>query len=1104
MEDESVNRALIVAGVLGLSALASGEQPPDWGVGVRDVYLGGLGQADIWSAAKVIGVSRLEVLVDRQLACAGLFEGGAHPYRIDTPENRQTLQKAFGDHGLIVSCLCAGVGGQDGPAEGSVGWLERVMEAAAALKVEVIMVPLGYGAKSDEDFVRQSIALLQALAPIVERTGRTLAIENLGLHLNRREVLLPIHRAVPGKHIGLAHDVANMYWFGHALESVYELASNVAPYVRYVHVKNIRYPADARGIRRAPGWEYGKYADTVRGGDIDFDKVIAIYAAAGFRGDLTIEDDSLGKLDAGGKRRALIDDAKLLRKIIERHAQPGRGRSAGAVASAGERLVLVENGRGRSAIVAAKTIGASERFAVEELQSFIQQISGAKLPVCEPGQLPPEGKPGAWIVVGKKTAEERHEGLRLDELGAEGFIVRTIGDDLVLAGSEQRGTLYGVYAFLESLGCRWWSDDASTIPSLSTLRVPDTDRREMPRLEYRDLLYQEQWGATIWGVRNRITNMTGGASEIPERWGGTRPAFHTSLVHSWVTLIKLDGSLDYENKAGKDDPTWHALVPDGQGKLSRVRSQPCTRHPQVRQAILNGALKMLRQHPADAFVTVGQEDGPEYCHCTQYGCADLVASEGSASALVLDMANAVADRMAQEFPGKSVMAPAYAWGIQMPRTMRPRDNIIISVAPIENDFGHAVATGEHEQNIKFRARMDEWAKAAKKIYVWDYLTNFTHYLMPHPNLDVLAPNIKYYADHHVTGYMAQGSHTCINAEFSRLRMWVLARAMWNPEADNGALVAEFCNGYYGPAGPAVLKYIDAIHKPVRNEESLYVTCYNDFTAPWLAPDILAEAEACLREAEAAVANDAVRSDRVRLAHVPLQYVLAVRQPTSATWERIERKLGRIDPVAFANGLADLLDQFFTKTGKPWGMDESGGHGFADFSAYLRQWALKARTNGDALPPELIGVTDRYRLIHPWQIDQQNMSWGTRPFPDPDASDGYAMRAKDEGWTMGYRFVAGDDYTPGKRYKLRVRVRCPQPERDGDAFSCGIYGQDPLPRIDKTIATKDLTPGRYQTIEVGTIELKPGHSFWICTAKRKGEYAVTEVRLDCLWLSEARQ
>jgi hypothetical protein len=146
--------------------------------------------------------------------------------------------------------------------------------------------------------------------------------------------------------------------------------------------------------------------------------------------------------------------------------------------------------------------------------------------------------------------------------------------------------------------------------------------------------------------------------------------------------------------------------------------------------------------------------------------------------------------------------------------------------------------------------------------------------------------------------------------------------------------------------------------------------------------------------------------------------------------------------------------------------------------------------------------DACRLIHPWQIDQQALAWGTRPFADPDASDGLAMRAKDEGWTMNYSFVPGDDFTPGKRYTLFVRVRCPQPTADGDAFSSGIYGKKPLPRIDKTVPVKVLTPGRYQVLEVGTLELQPGHRFWIALAKGKSGYAVPEVRLDSFWLREA--
>jgi hypothetical protein len=54
-----------------------------------------------------------------------------------------------------------------------------------------------------------------------------------------------------------------------------------------------------------------------------------------------------------------------------------------------------------------------------------------------------------------------------------------------------------------------------------------------------------------------------------------------------------------------------------------------------------------------------------------------------------------------------------------------------------------------------------------------------------------------------------------------------------------------------------------------------------------------------------------------------------------------------------------------------------------------------------------------------------------------------------------------------------------------------------------VPTRDLTPNRYQVVEVGTLELHGGHAFWIVTVKNKDAYAVSEVRLDCLWLKPTK-
>ena len=100
------------------------------------------------------------------------------------------------------------------------------------------------------------------------------------------------------------------------LFSIYELANHFAPYVRYVHVKNVRYPEDQREVRRPEGWEYIKYAEPVKSGDLDFGKIIAFYYEAGYRGVLTLEDDSLGKFKMPELLEVHEQDVEFLGQII--------------------------------------------------------------------------------------------------------------------------------------------------------------------------------------------------------------------------------------------------------------------------------------------------------------------------------------------------------------------------------------------------------------------------------------------------------------------------------------------------------------------------------------------------------------------------------------------------------------------------------------------------------------------------------------------------------------------------------------------------------------------------------------------------------------------
>src|SRR3546814_8296245 len=64
----------------------------------------------------------------------------------------------------------------------------------------------------------------------------------------------------------------------------------------------------------------------------------------------------------------------------------------------------------------------------------------------------------------------------------------------------------------------------------------------------------------------------------------------------------------------------------------------------------------------------------------------------------------------------------------------------------------------------------EWGKIAKDIIVWDYVIQFNHLISPFPNLHVLQPNIKFFADNGVSAMFEQGNREEIGRASCRERV----------------------------------------------------------------------------------------------------------------------------------------------------------------------------------------------------------------------------------------------------------------------------------------------------------------------------------------------
>jgi hypothetical protein len=176
-----------------------------------------------------------------------------------------------------------------------------------------------------------------------------------------------------------------------------------------------------------------------------------------------------------------------------------------------------------------------------------------------------------------------------------------------------------------------------------------------------------------------------------------------------------------------------------------------------------------------------------------------------------------------------------------------------------------------EENRRFREDIMAWEPVAPLLYVWDYTTDFGHYQQPFPNFDALQSNVRFFVKHGVKSLFEQGNYSGGGAgEMEPLRVYILAKLLWNPDSDVMKHTSEFLAAYYGKAAPKLREYLNIIHEPVRLG-ARHVHIFDKPSAAYLTAETMAAAEKALDEAEATAETEEYRF-RVQTARLPVWYV----------------------------------------------------------------------------------------------------------------------------------------------------------------------------------------------------------------------------------------
>ncbi len=150
-------------------------------------------------------------------------------------------------------------------------------------------------------------------------------------------------------------------------------------------------------------------------------------------------------------------------------------------------LTIVDQNQSDYRIIIPANPQPDEVKAAGELQKYLEKISGYRIPIMTDDQEPATHE----IIIGKSRRLEQFKVKAVfKEFESDGFLILTKKEQLFITGGSPKGTLNGVYTFLEEyLGCRFYSPDVIFIPKLNRIALPAIKDRQVPVFTFREMYF---------------------------------------------------------------------------------------------------------------------------------------------------------------------------------------------------------------------------------------------------------------------------------------------------------------------------------------------------------------------------------------------------------------------------------------------------------------------------------------------------------------------------------------------------------------------------------------------------------------------------------------
>jgi hypothetical protein len=476
---------------------------------------------------------------------------------------------------------------------------------------------------------------------------------------------------------------------------------------------------------------------------------------------------------------------------------------------------LVRDGQPQATLIVARDAGAPVQLAASELQRYIEAISGAKLPIGTEG----EAVSGFPVHVGRTSATAA-----LIPGEPEGILIRNDDKRLIICGGSDRATLFAAYRFLEqALGCRWLSREIDYVPGAKTVEVRSLSIASAPSFSMRTFIARTD-DRQAWGMKLGLNGqydakhaaISGNCFYLPQAIQG---------CHAYHQIIPTDQYFDAH-------PEWFPLVGGQRYRSNGTHGQLCVTAPGLADEFARRVIAVFDADPNLPMTSISPNDGYGWCECEQCLALDqklngarttkqgLAEEKPFMGDRVFWFANQVAERVAKVHPDKLLLVLAYVNYAEPPDTIKPAPNVVpwlCHYAPA--DYSRPINDPTSAANAQFNDLMRRWAKIAPHLLMYSYVSKSMWWRLPRPVTRNFAADLKYEYSLGLRRYYCQSglSDWALDGPL----YYVLAKLMWDVQADPEALAQDWITHMFGAAAPQMTEYYNAVERSVRKTGQSY-------------------------------------------------------------------------------------------------------------------------------------------------------------------------------------------------------------------------------------------------------------------------------------------